>query len=124
MTVLALDAMNLDLVRIDTFRGKEGLGPAYGPRQTQQDKSLGRELQQRLKQFASIDEPAVQEAADRYIEYRFLDHGSLPDYKRRKELEGDTRSDGHLREWFKEFDRALSYPSPTLGRPRNRGGCG
>ena len=84
LTILVLDAAKLDLPTIDTFRGAEALGAAYGPRQTQQQKRLGRELQAQLKQFAAVDEPATMEAADRYVEFRFLDHGSLPDYKKRK----------------------------------------
>ena len=119
LTILVLDAANLDLDAIDTFRGGEALGAAYGPRRTQQQKRLGPELQALLKQFAVLDEPATMEAADRYVEYRFLDHGSLPDYKRRKELEGDPRSDRHLRKWFGKFDKALGYPPPVPGRPPN-----
>ena len=122
LTVLVLDVMNLDLVRIDTFRGEEAITAAYGERQTRRHKMLGKELQKRLKQFASLDEPGVNEAAERYVEYRFLDLGSLPDYKRRIELEGDSPSDRYLRGWFKKFDKVLGYPSPTLGRPRSRGG--
>ena len=122
LTVLVLDAIKLDAVRIDTFRGEEAITAAYGERQTRRHKRLGKELQKRLKQFASLDEPAVNEAAERYVEYRFLDHGSLPDYKRRIELEGDSPSDRYLRGWFKKFDKVLGYPSPTLGRPRSRGG--
>ena len=118
LTILVLDAMNLDLVAIDTFRGEEGLSAAYGPRETQQQKRSGRELQKRLKQFAALDEPATVEAADRYVEYRFLDQGSLPDYKKRTELEGNPRSDLYLRQWFRKFDKALGYLPPTTGRAR------
>ena len=55
LTILVLDAMNLDLVAIDTFRGEEGLNAAYGPRETRQQKRSGRELQERLKKFAPLD---------------------------------------------------------------------
>ena len=122
LTILILDATKLDLVAIDTFRGEEGLSAAYGPRETQQQKRSGRELQERLKQFAPLDEPATVEAADRYVEYRFLDQGSLPDYKKRTELGGDSRSDLYLRKWFRKFDKALGYPPPTTGRPRKSSG--
>ena len=120
LTLLVLDATKLDLVRMDTFRGREALGPAYGPRRTQGDKRLGSDLQERLKQFAILDEEATMEAAGRYIDYRFLDHASLPEYKRRQELRGNPRSDRYLRDWFGKFDKALGYPPPGPGRPPNK----
>ena len=121
-TMLIRDAARLDLVAIDTFRGGETIAAAYGPRRTQRHKKLGRDLQQRLKQFAALDEPATAEAADRYVEYRFLDHGNFPGYKKGKEFEGDIPSDKYLRGWFRKFDKALGYPSPSPGRPRNERG--
>ena len=39
-------------------------------------------------------------AADYYVEYRYLHDGSFPDYKKRKELEGDTGIYRHYRGWF------------------------
>lgn len=120
LTLLTLEAAKLDLGAVDTFRAGDALDSAYGPRRTRRQKELGTELQALLKQLAVVDEPAMMEAADRYIDYRFLDHGSLTDYKRRKELEGDPRSDRHLRDWFKKFDRALGFPPSPSGRPRKK----
>ena len=121
LTVLIFDAADLDPVAIDTFRGGETLLAAYGPRKTQQHKRTGTALQAMLKQFPSVDESATREAADRYVEYRFLDGGSLPDYIRRTELAGDPRGNTYLRKWFKKFDQSLGFPSPRRGRrPRDR----
>ena len=120
VTVLILDAAKVDLVTIDNFRGGEALIAAYGPRRTRRQKRLGKRLQARLKQFPVVDEPATMEAADRYVEYRFLYRGSLPEYKLRKQLEGSPRSDSYLRQWFRKFDKALGYPPPSSGRPSNR----
>ena len=121
LTVLITrDAANLDLDAIDKFRGGEALGAAYGPRRTRRQKGLGVEIQAFLKLLPTVDEPAMMEAADRYVEYRFLDHGSLPDYKRRRELEGDAPSDRYLRDWFGKFDRALGYSPPPRSRPSKR----
>ena len=123
LTILMMrDAAKLDLDAIDRFRGGEALLAAYGPRRTRPQKRLGVGLQTILKQLPTVDEPATMEAADRYVEYRFLDHGSLPGYKRRRELEGDSPSDRYLRKWFRKFDRALGYPPPPPGRPPNRRG--
>ena len=119
-TLLIFDAARIDPVTIDTLRGGNALDAAYGPRKTRPQKKLGRQLQALLKQFAVVDEPAMTEAAERYVEYRFVDDGSFPDYKRRKELEGNPRSDSHLRKWFEKFDRALGFPSPPRGRPPKR----
>ena len=116
------DAAKLDLDVVDKFRGGEALLAVYGPRRTRPQKRLGVGLQTILKQLPTVDESATMEAADRYVEYRFLDHGSLPGYKRRRELEGDSPSDRYLREWFGKFDRALGYRPPPRGRPPNRRG--
>ena len=63
--------------------------------------------------------PATMEAADRYVEYRYLDHGNLPNYKKRKEFEGDTPSERYYREWFRDFNKALGFWQPGPGRPSN-----
>ena len=120
VAVLVTDAANLDLAAIDTFRGGESLTAAYGPRRTRRHKTTGTRIQNRLKKLPTIDEPALREAADRYVVYRFLDGGSLPDYKRREELAGNPRSDRHLRKWFRRFDESLGYPPPPRGRPRSK----
>ena len=120
--LITRDAAKLDPYAIDKFRGGETLLAAYGPRRTRPQKRLGVRLQTILKPFPTVDEPATMEAADRYVEYRFLDHGSLPGYKRRRELEGDSPSDRYLRKWFGKFDRALGYRPPPRGRPPNRRG--
>ena len=121
LTLLACDAAGLDLAAIDVLRGGEALSAAYGPRKTRRDKNLGKQLQSRLKDLKSADEPATMEAADRYVEYRYLDHGNLPNYKKRKELEGDTPSERYYREWFRDFNKAkaLGFWQPGPGRPSN-----
>ena len=118
--LITRDAAKLDLAAIDELRGGEALQAAYGPRHTQRQKRLGVKIQAILKSFPTVDEPAMREAADRYVEYRFLDGGSLPDYERRKGLEGDPRSNRYLRNWFGKFDEALGYPPPPRGRPPKR----
>ena len=119
LNVLILKAAKLDPATIDAHRGGEALDAAYGPRRTRHDKRLGAQLQSHIKKFDVVDEPATMEAADRYVKYRYLHHGSLPDYKRRQELEGNVRGDNYLRGWFRKFDQALGFPPPTLGRPRD-----
>ena len=54
LMALTLDAIPLDPVAIDTFRGGDAVNAAYGERQTQQQKRLGIELQQQLKQFGVL----------------------------------------------------------------------
>ncbi len=120
LTLLLFDAAGIDPVAVDKWKGGNALDAAYGLRKTRRQRKLGRGLQTFLKQFPVVDEPAVTEAAEQYVEYRFLDHGSLPDYMRRKELEGGPRSDRYLRDWFKKFDKALGFPPPPLGRPRKK----
>ena len=119
LNVLILKAAELDPAAIDAFRGKASLVAAYGPRKTRQHRKLGVQLQSQIKKFDVVDEPATMEAADRYVEYRYLHHGSLPDYKRSQELEGNARHDNYLRKWFRKFDQALGFPPPPLGRPRD-----
>ena len=119
LTLLAFDAAGLDLAAIDVLRGGEALIAAYGPRETRRDKNLGKQMQSGLKDLKSADEPATMEAADRYVEYRYLDHGNLPDYKKRKELEGDTHGERYYREWFRDFNKALGFRQPGPGRPSN-----
>ena len=118
LTALIFEATKLDPVAIDTYRGQDALLAAYGPRRTQQHKRLGKTLQGLLKQFPVVDEPATKEAADRYVEYRFLDQGSLTDYIRRTALAGDSRSDSYIRRWFRKFDQSLGFPPPRRGRPQ------
>lgn len=117
---LLIDAAQLNLATIDRFRGGSDLQAAYGPRQTQSLKRRGTHIQSLLKRFASFDEPAMIEAADRYVVYRHLDQGVLPDYKRREELAGLPSSDRYLRQWFRDFDRALAYPPFPRGRPPSK----
>ena len=113
LTLLAFDAAGLDLAAIDVLRGGEALSAAYGPRKTRRDKKLGNQMQIWLKGLKSVDEPATMEAADRYVEYRYLHNGSLPDHKRRKELEGDARGERYYRDWFRVFNEALGLiPNP------------
>ena len=119
LTLLAFDAAGLDLAAIDVLRGGEAFSGAYGPRKTRRHKNLGKQVQSWLKDLKSADEPATMEAADRYVEYRYLDHGNLPNYKKRKELEGDTRSERYYREWFRDFNKALGFWQPGPGRPSN-----
>ena len=119
LTLLACDAAGLDLAAIDVLRGGGALSAAYGPRKTRRDKNLGKQMQSWLKDLKSADEPATMEAADRYVEYRYLDHGNLPNYKRRKEFEGDTPSERYYREWFRDFNKALGFWQPGPGRPSN-----
>ena len=119
LMVLFLDATNLDLEAIDTFRGRDAVTAAYGKRQTQEQKRLGKELQLLLKQFETLDEPAAKGAADCYVEYRFLHHGNFPGYKRRVEQEEAARHEEYYRTWFRRFDEALGYPPAPRGRPRN-----
>ena len=119
LTLLAIDAAGLDLAAIDVLRRGEALSAAYGPRKTRRDKNLGKQMQSWLKDLKSADEPATTEAADRYVEYRYLDHGNLPNYKKRKEFEGDTPSERYYREWFRDFNKALGFWQPGPGRPSN-----
>ena len=119
LTLLAFEAAGLDLAAIDVLRGGEALSAAYGPRKTRRDKNLGKQMQSWLKDLKSADEPATMEAADRYVEYRYLHNGSLPDYKRRRELEGDARGERYYRDWFRVFNEALGFRHPGPGRPRN-----
>ena len=119
LTLLACDAAGLDLAAIDVLRGGEAFSAAYGPRKTRRDKNLGKQMQSWLKDLKSADESATMEAADRYVEYRYLDHGNLPNYKKRKELEGDTHCERYYREWFRDFNKALGFWQPGPGRPSN-----
>ena len=120
LTLLAFDAAGLDLEAIDVLRGGEALSAAYGPRKTRRDKKLGKEMRGWLKDLKSADEPATMEAADRYVEYRYLDHGNLPYYKKRKDLEGDPhRGERYYREWFRDFNKALGFRQSAPGRPSN-----
>ena len=117
LTLLTFDVTNLDPVAIDTFRGGEPLEATYGLRKTQQAKELGAQIQLRIKGLESSDEAATMEAADRYVEYRYLHGGSFPNYKKCKELEGDTGIYRYYRAWFRKFDKALGFPPPRRGRP-------
>ena len=119
LMALTLDAIPLDPIAIDTFRGGDAINAAYGERRTQEQKRVGVALQQQLKQFGVLDEPATEDAADCYAEYRFLYGGDFPDYVREKELEGTARSEKYYRVWFKRFDKALGHLPPARGRPRN-----
>ena len=119
LTLLTFDATDLDPAAIDTFRGGEPLEATYGLRKTQQAKELGAQIQLRIKGLESSDEAATMGAADRYVEYRYLHDGSFPDYKKRKELEGDTGIHRYYRGWFRKFDKALGFPRPGRGRPSN-----
>ena len=120
LNALIVEAAELDLPTIDAYRGGDTLVAAYGPRRTRHHKKLGAQLQRHIKNFNVVDEPAAMEAADRYVKYRYLHDGSLPDYKRRQELEGNVRHDNYLRVWFRKFDQALGFPPPPLGRPSER----
>ena len=119
LTVLVLEAMQLDTVAIDAFRGGDAVTAAYGKRQTQEQKRLGERLQQVLKRFETSDEPAAKEAADCYLEYRFLRDGNFPGYKRQVEQEEAARHEEYYPTWFRRFDEALGYPPAPRGRPRN-----
>ena len=121
VTVLICDAAELDVAAIDLFKGGANLEAAYGARNTRRSRRAGKEFQTLLKNFTAVDEDATREAAGRYIEYRFLDHGNFSDYLRRAELAGNPRSERHLRQRFREFDDALGFPRPTRGRPKERG---
>ena len=124
LPALTLEALQLDPVAVDAFRGGEAVTAAYGKRKTRRQKTLGKDLQQTLKQFPALDVPAVEEAADCYVEYRFLHHGKFPNYLRRKEQEGTARHAGYYREWFKKYDEALGYPPTPPGRPPKERGKG
>ena len=119
LRLLTFHAGDLDPAAIDVWRGGEALRATYGPRRTRRDKKLGKEMQSWLKGLKSADEPAMMEAADHYVEYRYLDNGSLPDYMRRKELDGNARGAHYYRDWFRKFDEAFEFPSPRPGRPSN-----
>ena len=118
VTVLIFDAAEIDAVTIDRFRGGDNLKAAYGPRKTRQDKELGTLLQRFLKQFASVDEPAIRAAAEHYVEYRYHHHGKFQDYLRQTELSGNAPSESYLRKWFRRFDKAFKFPRARRGRPR------
>ena len=120
VTLLVTDAAELDTAAIDRFRGGETLSAAYGQRRTRQQKVVGKNTQELLKLFAPLDEPAMKEAAERYVSYRFLHNGDLADYMKREQLEGNRRSERYLRQWFQKFDDAFGYPRPPRGRPRRR----
>ena len=119
LTLLTFDAADLDPAAIDTFRGGEPLEATYGLRKTQQAKELGAQIQLRIKRLKSSDEAATMEAADRYVEYRYLHSGIFRNYKKCKELEGDTGIHRYYRVWFRKFDKALGFPRPPRGRPSN-----
>ena len=121
LRLLAFDAVDLDPAAIDEWRGGEALRATYGSRRTRRDKKLGKQMQSSLKGLESADEPAMMEAADHYVEYRYLDldNGSLPDYMRRKELDGNARGERYYRDWFRKFDKAFEFPRPGPGRPSN-----
>ena len=122
LNVLVLKAAKLDPATIDAYRGGEALDAAYGPRRTRHHKRSGAQLQSHIKKFDVVDEPATIGAADHYVKYRYLRDGSLPDYKRRQELDGNAPSDSYLRKWFRKFDQALGFPPPPRGRPSDRRG--
>lgn len=109
IVALVIDAADLDVVAIDKFRGGEALKAAYGSRQTRRERRLGKELQTVLKTFETSDEDALEEAANRYVVFRFIDGGSMTEYKLRQELTGDIRSDRYLYRWFRDFDKALGF---------------
>ena len=119
LSLLTFDAGGLDPAAIDVWRGREALPPAYGPRRTRRHRKVGKPMQSVLKGFKSAEEPAMMEAADHYVEYRYLDNGSLPDYMRRKELDGNARGERYCRDWFRKFDKAFEFPRPRPGRPSN-----
>ncbi len=122
LTNLAFDAANLNPVDIDLYRGGEALRAAYGPRMTRRDKELGKELQSWLKGFKSVDENATMEAADHFVEYRYLCGGiflDFLDFNGSKYLEGDPHDEKYYRTWFKDFNRAFGFQQPGLGRPSN-----
>lgn len=120
VTLLVSDAAELDTVAIDRFRGGEVMSAAYGQRRTRQQRKVGKKTQEVLKLFAPADEPAMKEAAERYVLYRFLHDGDLVDYMKREQLEGNQRSERYLRQRFREFDDAFVYPRPRRGRPGRR----
>ena len=120
LTLLTFDAADLDPAAIDVSRGGEALEATYGPRKTRQAKELGEQIQLRIKKLKSSDEPATMEAADRYVEYRYLHDGSFRDYEKRKQLEGDTGIHRYYRGWFRKFDKALGFPRPRRGHPSNK----
>ena len=122
LMALTLDAIPLDPIAIDTFRGVDAINAAYGERRTQEQKRVGVALQQQLKKFRVLDEPAMEDAADCYADYRFLYGGDFPDYLIGKQSEGTARSEKYYRIWFKRFDEALGHSRPNRGRPRNRRG--
>ena len=117
--MLVVQATDLDLVAIDEYRGGKDLQAAYGSRRTRALRRRGKELQARLKTFASFDETAITNAADQWVVYRHLDHGRFPDYTRRAELNGLPSSERNLRRWFNDFDRALGlFPSSARTTPQ------
>ena len=111
-TALAYDLMGLDAATFDTDKGHIVKQAAHGPRLNRKQKRLGPKVQKHIKQLESAVGPALEEAADRYIVYRFLDCGCLPAYKRRMELAGNSRGKTYLGEWFAKFDDALGFPGP------------
>ena len=117
---LVIDAADVDVVALDEYRGGEALQAAYGPRRTQASKREGKRIQSLLKQWDSFDEDAMSDAADRYVVYRHVHHGSFTEYKIEAQLKGPSFSERRRLKSFNEFDRALGYPPPERGRPPNK----
>ncbi len=122
LTLLTFDAGDLDPAAIDKFREGEVGKAAYVSRRIRRDKVLGKQTQGWLKVLKSSDEPATMEAADLYVEYRYLHDGSFTDYMRSEELKGNVHTERYYRDWFRKFDKGLGFPRPGRGRPTNTPG--
>ena len=117
---LLVDAAELDLKKIDEYRGGSALQAAYGPRRTQAAKRAGPKIQAILKEMDLFDEYAMSDAADHYIVYRHVHRGNFTEYKIQAQLTGQSFSEHHRRESFNELDRALGYAAPERGRPPSK----
>ena len=115
LALLTFDAADLDPAAIDVSRGGQALEATYGPRKTRQAKELGEQIQLRIKKLMSSDEAATIEAANRYVEYRYIHDGNFSTYKKCRELKDEPSIHRYYRGWFRKFNKALGFPSPRPG---------
>ncbi len=106
---IVYELMDLDPVKVDEAVMGETLQAAYGRRKTREQQSRGKELQEKLKRLLSLDEGAVQEAADRYVRYRYEFNGDLKRFMTCEHETGDYRSERYYRGWFGKFNGAFGF---------------
>ena len=119
MLSLIFDAMNMNPASVDSKLGHAIKHGAYAPRETRPHGRLGRWIQFLIKEHVAVDEDRMQEAADRYIVFRFICDGNLQSYMEYADVKSNSREEKYYRTHFNAFDRAIGFPKPKLGRKTN-----